>query len=386
MYRIALKMLVEDKAKYIGMILSLSFSAVILTQQAAIFIGLMKRTYGNITDTPQADIWVMDPNVKYIDDITPLRDTDLFRVRSVPGVEWAVPFFKGTIRARQPETGKFQTCVYIGVDSATFIGAPHTMLEGRVEDLRQPDAIIVNVVGAQDKLAYDQGPGEPKIPLQVGDVIELNYRRAKVVGICDVIRSFQSNPVIYTTYTQAIANTPFEERLLSFILVKSDGRMSAHGLCEKITRETGFSAYTKEEFKSKTIDYYMRYTGIPINFGIAVLLGLLVGAAIAGQIFYNFTTDNLKYSALFSIMGASRGLLARMTLLQATWLGIIGWGIGSGASALLGYLARNSELSYNLPWWLFLGIGLTMMLICYGASLISIRRIFNIELATIFKQ
>ena len=100
MYKIALKMLIEDKAKFIGMVLSLSFSAVIITQQTAIFNGVMKRTYSTITDTSVADIWVMDPNVKYIDDILPLRDTDLFRVRSIEGVKWAVPFFKGMIRGK----------------------------------------------------------------------------------------------------------------------------------------------------------------------------------------------------------------------------------------------------------------------------------------------
>ena len=31
-----------------------------------------------------------------------------------------------------------------------------------------------------------------------------------------------------------------------------------------------------------TIDYYLKYTGIPINFGITALLGFLVGTAIAG--------------------------------------------------------------------------------------------------------
>ena len=108
MYRIALKMLIEDRAKYIGLVLSLSFSAIIITQQSAIFNGIMLRTYGTITDTPQADIWVMDQKVQFVDDIKPLRETDLMRVRSVEGVAWAVPFFKGTIRARLVN-GQFQS-------------------------------------------------------------------------------------------------------------------------------------------------------------------------------------------------------------------------------------------------------------------------------------
>jgi len=384
MYRIALKMLREDRARFIGMVLSLSFSAIIITQQSSTFLGIMMRTYGTITDTPQADIWVMDPNVRFIDDILPLRDTDLFRVRCVEGVAWAVPFFKGAIRARLLN-GQFQTCNLIGIDDSTLIGSPHTMLEGHVEDLRHPDAIIVNYQGAIDKLSRNQAPGLPSIPLRVGDQLELNDRRAKVVGICDMSRTFQSQPVIYTTYNRALTYAPAERKLLSFILVKSDGRMPVRELCKKISQVTNFAAYTKEDFENKTIDYYMRYTGIPINFGFAVFLGLLVGAGIAGLIFFNFITENLKYFALFAAMGASRWLLVKMTMLQALWVAMMGWGIGTGGSALIGYLARKTELTYHLTWPIFLGTGVIIFSICIVALFLSIAKIFKIELGTMFK-
>jgi putative ABC transport system permease protein len=385
MYRIALKMLIEDKAKYIGLILSISFSTIIIMQQSAIFFGLIRRTYGAISDTPQADIWIMDPSVLMIDDIKPLRDTDLYRVRSITGVEWAVPFYKGLIRARLPD-GTFQTCILIGIDDATLIGGPHTMLSGSLEMLRRPDAIIVNKVGAEDKLAKSQGAGKPKIPLAPGDTLELNDKRAEVVGICDVSRTFQSQPFIYTTYNRAVSYAPAERKTLSFILVKSASGVSSTELCKKIAQQTHLAAYTKNDFEQKTVDYYMENTGIPINFGIAVLLGLFLGAAIAGQIFYNFISDNLTYLALFTAMGASPNLLARMTLLQALWVALIGWGIGSGAASMIGFLASKTELSFFLPWQLFLGTGALMLLICFLASLIGIQKIYNIDLATILKR
>lgn len=384
MYRIALKMLIEDRAKFIGMVLSLSFSALIITQQAGIFIGIMMRTYGQITDTPQAEIWVMDPNVRYIDDIQSLRGTDLYRVRCIDGVAWAVPYFRGMIRGRL-SNGQFQTCIVTGVDDSTLIGAPHTMLEGVVTDLRFPDAIIVNKVGAEGKLAREQGPDLPKIPLRVGDELELNDRRAVVVGICDVTRTFQSQPLIYMTYNRALTYSPLQRKMLSFILVTSDGSIAPIDLCTRIRQQTGFAAYTKDQFEQLTVDYYLKYTGIPINFGLAVLLGLLIGAAIAGQIFYNFVSDNLKYLALFSVMGASRALLAKMTILQAAWVAFLGWGIGSGAAALIGFATQKTELSFNLPWELFLGTAVVMFVICMLAALISITKIYSIELGTLFK-
>jgi hypothetical protein len=43
---------------------------------------------------------VMDPKVQFIDDIKPLQDTQLLRVRGVEGVDWAVPLYKGLLKAR----------------------------------------------------------------------------------------------------------------------------------------------------------------------------------------------------------------------------------------------------------------------------------------------
>ncbi len=384
MYKIGLQMLTHNTTKFLGLIISLSFAALIITQQSAIFFGLMIRTYSIITDTPQAEIWVMDPNVKMIDDIKPLRDTDLFRVRSIEGVEWAVPFFKGTIRARLQD-GTFQTCNLLGVDNATLIGAPHTITQGNLYDLRQPDGVIVNDFDLDDKLASHVGPEKKLTPLTVGDTLELNDRRAVVVGICKLDRQFQSQPVIYATYTAAVEYAPFERKLLSFILVKPKMGITAKMLASKIHQETSLMALTKKEFEQKTVWYYLKNTGIPINFGLAVLLGILIGAAIAGQIFYNFTTDNLPYFAIFSLMGASKKLLAQITIMQACWVALISWNIGVGAAALIGIFSIGSELSFYLPISLYFFTGAIIFLICIVSSLISISRIYRIELAEMFK-
>src|SRR3954471_1602930 len=97
---VALKMLVGDRGKYLGIIMGLTFASLLITQQAGIFIGLMARTYGAISDVGLPDIWVMDPKVQFIDDIKAMQDTELNRVRGVEGVEWAMPLYKGLLKAR----------------------------------------------------------------------------------------------------------------------------------------------------------------------------------------------------------------------------------------------------------------------------------------------
>src|SRR6266699_1260136 len=114
---VALKMLIGDRAKYLGILMGLTFASLLITQQAAIFVGLMSRTFGFLSDTSLPDIWVMDEKVEFIDDVKPLQDTELYRVRGVGGVEWAVPLYKGLLRARL-DNGNFQMCNVIGLDDA----------------------------------------------------------------------------------------------------------------------------------------------------------------------------------------------------------------------------------------------------------------------------
>ena len=83
---VALKMLTGDRAKYLGIVMGLTFASLLITQQAGIFVGLMSRTYGAITDAGGIDIWAMESNVQFIDDVKPMAGTELFRIRGVDGV------------------------------------------------------------------------------------------------------------------------------------------------------------------------------------------------------------------------------------------------------------------------------------------------------------
>jgi putative ABC transport system permease protein len=385
MYRIALKMLMGDRGKYLGLIMGLTFAAVLITQQSSIFVGLMTRTYSFINDLSQPDIWVMDPKVQFIDDVKPMQDTELFRVRGITGVEWAMPLYKGLLKARL-EDGNFQIVNLLGLDDATLIGGPPVMLEGSLGDLRRQDAIIVNDVGAATRLAkMPKEPGGKPVPLQVGDVLEINDRRAVVVGICRVLRTFQSQPVVYTTYSRATTFAPRERKLLSFVLVKAAEGVDPKELAGRISRGTGLAAYTAQEFKDLTFDYYMKSTGIPINFGIAVMLGFIIGTAIAGQTFYNFTLENLRYFGTLKAMGTTNTVLLRMIVLQALVVGALGYGLGVGGAALFGYAMRDTELSFRLIPEILILAGGAIAVIVVLSALISIRKVMKLEPAIVFK-
>src|SRR5258708_40323312 len=111
---VALKMLLGDRAKYLGLIFAVAFSTFLMSHQSSIFAGIMRRTTSQIMDVPDANIWVMDRKTQYFDEVKALTNDDLYRVRGVSAVEWAGPLFKGTPPA-QAFDGIFRVLTMMGV-------------------------------------------------------------------------------------------------------------------------------------------------------------------------------------------------------------------------------------------------------------------------------
>ena len=374
---IAWKMLTGNQGKYLGIILGIAFASLLIAQQSSIFCGLMRLTISQIKDLEGADIWVMDPNVQFIDDIKPLTENDLYRVRGVSGVQWAVRLYKGITRARMAD-GNFQQIILLGLDDATMVGAPREIIAGDLADLRRPDALIM------DEAGYKQlWPNEP---FELGKTFEMNDHRAVLVGVCKARHTFQTFPIVYTRYSQAVGFVPAERKVLSFILAEPEPGLASAEVCRRIAAQTGLQAQTREDFSWKTIWYFMIKTGIPINFGITVLLGFIVGTAIAGQTFYLFTLENLKQFGALKAMGAGNLRLMGMILFQAVVVGLIGYGLGVGGAAVFGHLTRGaSKLAFFMPWQVLVGTGIAVTLIAMLSCLLSMRRVFVLEPAVVFQ-
>jgi len=374
---IAFQMLTGDKAKFFGIIFGIAFASLLIAQQSSIFCGLMLMTTSQIKDIQGADIWVMDPNVQFVDDLKPLSENDLYRVRGVDGVEWAVRLYKNLSRARL-DNGNFQQVILLGLDDATMVGAPREITLGSLADLRQPDAIII------DEAGYAQlWPGQP---FELGKTLEMNDRRAVIVGICKASRTFQTFPVVYTRFSQAVQFAPPERKVLSFVLAQPEAGLSAEEVARRISAQTGLKAMPRDDFAWLTIQYYLEKTGIPMNFGITVLLGFLVGSAIAGQTFYTFTIENLKQFGALKAMGVSNFGVVAMVLLQALVVSSLGYAIGVGLAAAFGEITKGqSKLAFFMPWEVLALTALAVVVIALISSLLSVRRVLVLEPAIVFR-
>ncbi len=379
MNSVAIKMLTGDRAKYLGLIFAIAFSTFLLENQSSIFAGIMKRTTSQIVDVTDADIWVMDQQTQYIDEVKSLTENDLYRVRGVAGVEWAVRLFKGNARATAPD-GKFRQVILLGLDDATLVGAPQDkMILGSIKDLEEPDAVIIDFAGYKFFFPHE--------PLQLGKTFELNDHRAKIVGIANASAPFATFPVMFTRYSQAINYVGRERNQLSFLLVKAQKGISLKELSRRIESETGLRAETGEEFTWQTVRYYLRNTGIPVNFGITIIIALIVGSVVAGQTFYIFTIENLKQFGALKAIGVTNLRITGMILLQAFMVAAIGFSIGTGLCATFFEITRNKLATRGLVllWQSVVGTGIAIFIVAIVASILSIRRVLVLEPAVVFR-
>lgn len=376
MINIALKMLIGNRASFMGVLFGIFLATLLISQQSAIFLGLVSRSYRTITDIPAPNIWVMDPATESDDRVRGMPDGNLDIVRSIPQIEWAVPINVVHIPL-VTQTGIFQIAELYGIDDATLIGAPAEMVEGQVRDLRREGGIIVDIYSAQGALATTLPDGK-KQPLKIGDELEINNHRAVVVGLCKITQGFYPQPIIYTACSQFRRFNSYAINYLGFIAAKAQPGADIQAVCNRINSYPGLNALTKDQFKWRIIKTFLE-TGILINFGLSVLLGLIIGFSIAGQIFYIMTLENLMYYALIKAVGGTKKMILQMIIVQALVVGVLGFLLGIGATILWGEAIKNTTLAFLFPWELLLFTAAIVLVICIFTAVISIRKVFHAD-------
>jgi putative ABC transport system permease protein len=158
-------------------------------------------------------------------------------------------------------------------------------------------------------------------------------------------------------------------------------------LSRRIQSATGLKALTSAQFGWATIVYYLKHTGIPVNFGLTVAVALIVGTVVAGQTFYIFTIENLKQFGALKAIGVSDRRIVGMILLQAIVVGAVGYSIGMGMAATFFavFVHQMATRGIVLLWQVMAGDAAVVIFIVVVASLMSIRKVLVLEPAVVFR-
>ncbi len=375
---IAIRMLTGDAQKFYGLLFGIAFSTLLITQQLTIFVNLIERGASGVYNVAEAEIWVMDPVSRTTEVKYEMPATALDEVRSVRGVEWAVPHLRASASVRT-STGDLEGVAIVGVDDATLIGLPKNMVEGSKAILSQPDTVIIDDVGVTN--LFDDG-SDP-----LGQRLELNDQRAVIRGIADAIPSFTSQVTLYTKYSNALNFVPGTRNRLSFVLAGVSEGADPAEVAARIEEQTGLKAETRDEFAQAGVDFIIENTGIPTNFGITVFLGFVVGVAIVGLTFSLFIRDNIKQFGALKAIGVTNWKIVKMVAAQATLVGSVGFALGVVGTALFiwGFSGVPTFKGFYIPWQIPLVSLFAVIIILIMTGYLGLRSVMKTEPAAVFR-
>ncbi len=375
---IAIRMLTGDAQKFYGLLFGIAFSTLLITQQLTIYYSLIERGASGVYNAPEAEIWVMDQVSRTTEVNYAMPATALDAVRSVEGVEWAVPHLRAPASVRT-STGDLEGVTIVGVDDATLIGLPERMLVASKNILAQPDTVVIDDTGITNMFEDGQDP--------IGERLELNDQRAVIRGVADSIPSFTSQVTLYTKYSQALNYVPGSRNRLTFVLAGvSDGEQVAD-IADRIEAQTGLKAETRDEFAQAGVQFIIENTGIPTNFGITVLLGFIVGVAIVGLTFSLFIRDNIKQFGALKAIGVTNWSIVKMVAAQAALVGSIGYALGVVGTVLFiyGFSGVPTFKGFFIPWEIpLVSLGAVVVILAMTGWL-GLRSVMRTEPAAVFR-
>ncbi len=370
---LAWRNLSHDRTRFVATLVGIAFSVVLMGAQLALLIGFAQ-TASTLVSHADADLWVLPLGTSNVDIVGRIPSRRRQEARSVPGVAAVDEYMVQFAFWRKPDGGS-ESVVVIGFDPARGRGAPWSLVEGSLADLQVADAVIIDRL-YRDKLGVRE----------LGQVVEINNMRARVVGYTDGIRTFTQSPYVFTTHERAQHFTRFMPQETTYLLVKLAAGADGDEVRRALTARLPYvEVLPSASFARRTQAYWLITTGAGAALLLAAALGLVVGIVIVGQTLYASTLDRLAEYATLRAIGADRRYLNLVIVKQAVLSAVIGFALGLAGTGLIVVYSRTGNVAMALPPWSLALLAVLTLAMCLIGALASIRRIIRIDPSAVFQ-
>jgi putative ABC transport system permease protein len=370
---LARRNLLHDKVRLTVTLTGIVFAVVLIVVELGLFVGFTVTT-SSIIDKSNVDLWVVSKHTPYIEQGSAFSERKLYQVLATPGVASAEKYIVRFAQWKTPD-GAEESVQAVGFNPYSGVGGPWNVVAGNVADLKTPDAVMV------DEL-YKKKLGVTK----VGEVFEINGRRARVVGFTRGIRAFTTTPYVFTSFKNAQGFTRIDEDQTFFILVRAVPGTNVQVLQHDLeARVRDIDALTTSQFSSMTRIYWMFTTGAGVAVLIAALLGLVVGVVVVAQTIYATTVDHIREFGTLKAMGAPNRYIYKVIITQAGISAVAGYGLAMLVSIFIVRASQSGGAAILLPWTMAIGIFFLTVLMCVSAALVSINKVTHLDPAIVFK-
>jgi len=373
---LATRLAFHNRARLLVTRFGVVFSAYLTLAETALYIGMMENTT-SIIHHSGADLWVASKGVQNFDFAKPFPDERLKLIQGRAELSWAKPISLSWGFLKLPD-GAQELVEIIGYDPSAPVGGPWEMAIGAPGD-----------VGGGDKMIVDESAAQRLGELRLGSLWELNDRSIKLVGLSRSAKTFTTAPIVFTTYELAQDMTPDVSRqaAAAYIAIKLRNPTDAERVTAALRRDLPDNEIlTTSAFVKRTVLYWTVQTGMGAALCLTAVLGLVVGAGIIGQTVFANTMEHLGEFATLKAMGATARDLNTIILVQAAIDASIGFWIATPLALLSKAPLEKTGITLAVDFELIAALFCVTLAIALAAAYFSIRRVQNLDPATVFRS
>lgn len=373
MVSLARKNLLHDRLRFVITVSGVAFAVTLVLVQVGLFMGLLSKATVTI-ENASADIWVTSRETPNVDFAHNFPETTVLRVRGVPGVARADNLLVQFMNIQLP-SGAEEGCLVYGLEDFAAWNLPWSVNEGDPSDLRRGRYVLM-----------DRSAERRFGRFEVGEYREILGRRFRIIGTTNQAASFTTAPVVFMDLRQAQELAQNADGKASYVLVKLAAGADAARVADAIRAVAPYNdVYTSAEWAARSRSYWVVSTGLGMNMGVTVFLGILVGIVVVAQTLYTSAVEHVKEFGTVKAIGGSNWDIYRILGEQALIAAVVGFALGGLISLAMRPVMAGLYLNVLITPAFTATVFVGTVLMCLGAAMVSFRRVAGIDPALVFR-